>query len=69
MIKAKTLKEMLSLVPDDAEIHAAEIHAYEGEGVGFAINMPDGTFEWISAYNSKTEDDQTEFSLKPHQIA
>lgn len=64
MIKAKTLKEMLSLVPDDAEIHA-----YEGEGVGFAINMPDGTFEWISAYDSKTEDDQTEFSLKPHQIA
>ena len=58
MILAKTLKEMLERVPD-----GAQIYAYEGESVGIGINMPDGSFEWIEARSSNTEDEQTEFDL------
>lgn len=58
MIKADTLKQLLTKVPDDATIYA-----YEGEDTGIQINMPDGTFQWIRATASSTEDKQTEFSL------
>ena len=58
MITAKNLKRMLAKEPDDARIHA-----YEGEDVGLEIIMPDGSFEWIRATESKDEDEQNEFTL------
>lgn len=58
MIKAKKLKELLARVPDEAVISA-----YEGEDTGLSIRMPDGTFQWIRAYDSEEEDDQPEFTL------
>ena len=58
MIKAKTLKKMLVKIPDEAEIYA-----YEGEDVGIGIRMPDGTYQWIRAHESKIEDEQNEFLL------
>jgi hypothetical protein len=58
VILAKTLKTMLQKVPDDAKIYA-----YEGESTGLGVCMPDGTFEWITAYDSDTEDVQSEFGL------
>lgn len=52
MITVKTLKKLLELYPDDAQLNA-----YEGEGVG--LNVKHGNqFAWISASTDKTEDEQ-----------
>lgn len=56
MITAKTLKKILSKIPDKAKIFA-----YEGEDVGLNVSLPDGSFLWIRARDTKSEDDQPDF--------
>lgn len=38
----------------------AEVHAYEGEGTGLAIEEPCGKFRWIEAQDNTREDTYTE---------
>ena len=47
-ITAKELKRLLTDIPDNATIYA-----YEGEDTGIAIELPDNTFKWIRAKESK----------------
>ena len=55
MIAAKQLKILVNKLPDDATIYG-----YEGEDVGMAINMPDGSFKWIRARDDEELDTYTE---------
>ena len=58
MITVKELKRLLAFIPDDAQIHA-----YEGESVGLAIELGDKEW-WINSSSRDEQDEQDEFFQK-----
>ena len=58
MITVKELKRLLEFIPDDAQIHA-----YEGESVGLAIELGDKEW-WINSSPRDEQDEQDEFFQK-----
>lgn len=67
MIKARTLKQILEKVPDDAEIYGYAVARHRkrlGEDAGIAIRLQDGSFECIRARDTAEEDEQLPLWLK-----
>ena len=61
MITVKTLKKLLSEVPDDAEVSA-----YEGEDIGINIDYDDNNW-WIRANYGKPEETYTKGFSSSHR--
>ena len=57
MILVKTLKKLLEKLPENAQLYA-----YEGEITGLGVKLPNGDSDFIIAYDSDTEDNQTHFA-------
>ena len=62
MITAKTLKNLLKEIPDDALVHV-----YEGESIGISIYNEDKNW-WIEAGNNEIDTYTEGFKNSPKEI-